>query len=607
MHRESVLGDPDARDVGAALDVEWRERWHQALLLGTDLAPDADVAAATDVITTFLWGLFVEHLHRPGTTDRPTHPRPGARPGSRTHRCTRVTATNRTAYAAGLSRRRIVLTTAAAIAGMFLAALDSTIVATAMPTVIADLNGIDHYAWVFTAYLLAEIASIPLWGRLADMYGRKRIFLLGMIIFLIGSALCGLSTSMGELILFRAMQGVGAGCLLPVAQTIVADLYTLEQRARLSAVMSSVFGFSSVIGPLIGGFLTDQLSWRWVFYVNLPIGIAAIVLVQVVMVEPLTDRHRHRIDWLGMCTLLGWTVLLVFALEMGGRDYAWGSPVIVGALVTSVVLFVAFVVAERRATEPLIPLSLFRVPALRAASVIGVPLGMVMFAIISFLPLFVVVVQQESATNAGRVLTPMMLAVVIGSAVGAQFVLKIGYRLMCVASFASLLVGTALLTQVGVESSQLDVSIAMVFVGTGMGFGFIATALAAQNSVDLPRMGVANGLVNFTRQLGGVFGVAIGAALMLTTLTDRLHEAPSRRADQGRRVAVTAGGGAIPRSDAGHRAGCVRRRPARRVRRRARHRARRHPDDRAHARWQAHRHPRRRATRGAARGGAPGW
>ena len=250
-----------------------------------------------------------------------------------------MTTANTTTYAAGLSRRRIVLTTVGAVAGMFLAALDSTIVATAMPTVIADLHGIDHYAWVFTAYLLAEIASIPLWGRLADMYGRKRIFLLGMIIFLVGSALCGTSTSMLELILFRAMQGVGAGCLLPVAQTIVADLYTLEQRARLSAVMSAVFGFSSVIGPLIGGFLTDQLSWRWVFYVNLPIGIATIALVQAVMVEPLDDRHRHRIDWLGMCTLLGWTILLVFALEMGGRDYAWGSPVIVGALATSVVLF----------------------------------------------------------------------------------------------------------------------------------------------------------------------------------------------------------------------------------------------------------------------------
>ena len=362
MQRESVLGDPDARAVGTALDAEWRERWHQALLLGTDLTPDADVEAATDVLTTFLWGLFVEHLRQP---ERPVDERirdlrarlgPGA---DRHHGMTTATA-----YAAGLSRRRIVLTTVGAIAGMFLAALDSTIVATAMPTVIADLHGIDHYAWVFTAYLLAEIASIPLWGRLADMYGRKRIFLLGMIIFLVGSALCGTSTSMLELILFRAMQGVGAGCLLPVAQTIVADLYTLEQRARLSAVMSAVFGFSSVIGPLIGGFLTDQLSWRWVFYVNLPIGIATIVLVQAVMVEPLNDRHRHRIDWLGMCTLLGWTVLLVFALEMGGRDYAWGSPVIVGALATSVVLFVAFVVAERQrhgAVDPAQPLPRARV------------------------------------------------------------------------------------------------------------------------------------------------------------------------------------------------------------------------------------------------------
>lgn len=427
-----------------------------------------------------------------------------------------------TAYAAQLSKRRIVLTTAGAIAGMFLAALDSTVVATAMPTIIGDLNGIDHYAWVFTAYLLAEIASIPLWGRLADMYGRKRVFLLGMVIFLAGSVLCGLSTSMLQLVLFRGMQGVGAGCLLPVAQTIVADLYTLEQRARLSAVMSAVFGFSSVVGPLIGGFITDQLSWHWVFFVNLPIGIAAIVLVQAVMIEPVTDRHHHRLDWFGMCTLLGWTVLLVFALEMGGRDYAWGSPVIIGAFVSSAILFAAFVVAERKAAEPLIPFSLFRVPALRASSIIGVPLGMVMFAIISFLPLFVQVVLHSSATDAGRVLTPMMLAVVIGSAIGAPVVLWIGYRLMCVAAFGFLLLGTVLLTQIGVGSSQFDVSIAMVLIGTGMGFGFIATMLAAQNSVDLPRMGVATGLANFTRQLGGVFGVAIAAALMLTTLTDRL-------------------------------------------------------------------------------------
>ena len=208
---------------------------------------------------------------------------------------------------------------------MFLAALDGTVVATAMPTVIGDLHGIDHYAWVFTAYLLAEITSIPLWGRLADMFGRKRIFLIGMTLFLLGSVLCGLSTSMIELVLFRAMQGAGAGCLLPVAQTIIADLYTLEQRAKVSAVLSGTFGFASIVGPFIGGFLTDQLSWRWVFFVNLPIGIVAFVLVKTVMIEPITSRHRHRIDWLGAATLLGSTGLFVFALETGGTSYAWGS------------------------------------------------------------------------------------------------------------------------------------------------------------------------------------------------------------------------------------------------------------------------------------------
>ena len=337
--------------MGTALDAEWRERWHQALLLGTDLTPDADVEAATDVLTTFLWGLFVEHLRQP---ERPVDERIRDLAASWSRPDRHHGMTTATAYAAGLSRRRIVLTTVGAIAGMFLAALDSTIVATAMPTVIADLHGIDHYAWVFTAYLLAEIASIPLWGRLADMYGRKRIFLLGMIIFLVGSALCGTSTSMGELILFRAMQGVGTGCLLPVAQTIVPTC-TRSSSARALGRPAAGLGSPPSIGPLIGGFLTDQLSWRWVFYVNLPIGIATIALVQAVMVEPLNDRHRHRIDWLGVCTLLGWTVLLVFALEMGGRDYAWGSPVIVGALATSVVLFVAFVVAERLARRALDP------------------------------------------------------------------------------------------------------------------------------------------------------------------------------------------------------------------------------------------------------------
>jgi Na+/melibiose symporter-like transporter len=258
--------------------------------------------------------------------------------------------------------------------------------------------------------------------------------------------------------------------------------------------------------------------------VNLPIGIAAIVLVQVVMIEAIEQRHRHRIDWLGTCSLVGWTCLLVFALETGGRDYGWGSAVIVGSLTASALLFVVFVIAERRAAEPLIPLELFSVPVLRAATVIGLALGMVMFALISFLPLFVQVVLHASATAAGRVLTPMMLAMVVSSAVGARLVLKLGYRLLCALGFVALLVGAVLLTRVGTASTQLDVGIAMAFLGTGMGFGVMATTLAAQNSVDLPRMGVATGLVNFTRQLGGAFGVAVGAALLLTTLSDRMTD-----------------------------------------------------------------------------------
>ena len=433
-----------------------------------------------------------------------------------------VTSPVATAYASRLSHRRIILTTIAVISGMFLAALDGTVVATAMPTVIGDLHGIDHYAWVFTAYLLAEITSIPLWGRLADMFGRKRIFLIGMTLFLLGSVLCGLSTSMIELVLFRAMQGAGAGCLLPVAQTIIADLYTLEQRAKVSAVLSGTFGFASIVGPFIGGFLTDQLSWRWVFFVNLPIGIVAFVLVKTVMIEPITSRHRHRIDWLGAATLLGSTGLFVFALETGGTSYAWGSAPIVGAFVASALLLVAFISIERRVAEPIIPLALFRVPTLRAATVISVSTGVVLFGVISFLPLFVQVVLKSSATDAGRVLTPMMLAMMVGSALGARLVLKLGFRTMCMAGFGNLVVGAYLLTRVDMHSSQLSVSIAMLFLGFGMGLSFIATMLAGQNSVDLPRMGVATGLVNFTRQLGGALGVAVAAAVMLSTLTDRL-------------------------------------------------------------------------------------
>jgi EmrB/QacA subfamily drug resistance transporter len=429
-----------------------------------------------------------------------------------------------TAYSSRLSPNRRRLTLVAVTTAMFLASLDGTVVATAMPTVIGDLHGLNHYAWVFTAYLLAEIATIPLWGRFADMYGRKSIFLAGLVLFLAGSMLCGISGSMTQLVLFRALQGVGAGCLLPVAQTIVADLYTMEQRPNISVLFSVVFGFGSVIGPLIGGFLTEHLSWRWVFYVNVPVGIFSIFMVAFVMIEPLQHRHRHRIDWLGMLTLLGWSGLLVFALESGGRDYGWGSAMIVGCLVASVALLVVFLLVERSASEPLIPFDLFRIRELRAANSIGLAIGMVMFGTLSFLPLYVQVVNRSSATDAGRILTPMMLAMVVGSPVAARLVLRVGYRVLSIGGFGLLIAGTALLTRLTPGSTELDTGVCMVFIGFGMGIIFLTTILAAQNSVDLPRMGVATGLVNFTRQLGGALGVAIAGAVMLNSLTSRLAE-----------------------------------------------------------------------------------
>jgi EmrB/QacA subfamily drug resistance transporter len=430
-----------------------------------------------------------------------------------------------TEYASRLSRKRVILTTVAVIAGMFLAAIDGTIVSTALPTIVGDLRGLDSYAWVFSGFLLAEIATIPLWGRLADMFGRKRIFLAGMTIFLVGSALCGMSQTMTQLVIFRAIQGVGAGCILPVAQTISADLYTMEQRAKVSAVYSAVFALSSVLGPFLGGFLTDQLSWRWVFYVNLPIGIAAITLVAVVMVEPLLERHKHQLDWPGVITLLGWSALLVYALETGGREHPWDSYQVLGAFTASALLFGLFIMIERRAAEPLIPLDLFKIPGLRAASVITMFLGMSMFGVLSFMPLYGRTVLGESATGAGRILIPMMLAMMIGSAGGARLVLKVGFRVIVTTGAALVVLGTFLLTRLTATSGQLELSGYLVVLGFGMGLVFMSTSLAAQNSVGLRQMGVATGLVNFTRQLGGAIGVAIATSVMLTALTSRLSSA----------------------------------------------------------------------------------
>jgi EmrB/QacA subfamily drug resistance transporter len=433
-----------------------------------------------------------------------------------------LSASKQTAYASRLSQRRIMITVVAVMAGMFLAALDGTVVATALPTIADQLHGLDLYTWVISGYLIAEVSTIPLWGKFADMYGRKSTFLCGMGVFLLGSFLSGFAQSMPQLVGFRAIQGIGAGCLLPVAQTISGDLFTLEQRVKVQAIFSAMFGFASIVGPFIGGFLTEHLSWRWVFYVNMPVGIVAGLLVMFALVEPLQRRIRHSIDWAGFVCLIAFTCSLLYALEAGGRDFAWGSPVIVSAFLVSLVSVGALAFCELRATEPMLPLSLFSIPILRAASITSALIGMTMFGVVGFLPLFVQNVQGHSPTVAGRSLTPLMLGFMVSSFFSGRLLLRFGFRAMVFLGTSIAAVGLFLTTRFGVHTGQVGVGTAMVLIGFGFGICLVAAILGAQNSVGQSRMGVATSLINFTRQIGGAIGIAVAGAIFFNALAERL-------------------------------------------------------------------------------------
>jgi EmrB/QacA subfamily drug resistance transporter len=432
-----------------------------------------------------------------------------------------VTTPQVTEYAARLSPARIRVTVVAVLAGMFLAAVDGTVVATAMPKVVSQLHGFSAYAWAFSIYLIFEVTTIPLWGKLADTLGRKWTFAAGMAIFIFGSAMCGLSSSMTMLVVFRGVQGIGAGALIPVAQTILGDLFTMEQRVRMAAVFSSVFGFASVVGPLLGGFITDNFSWRWVFFVNVPIGIAAISLVGVAMIEPLVERPSHRLDVGGAMLLLTATGLLVFGLEAGGRSFGWTSPIIIGSFVVAVAAALTFVWWEGRAVEPLVPLELLSLPVLRPVLLATMLLTIPMYAVISFLPLYMVVVLGTSSTSAGTALIPLMLGSIIGSVLGSRLVLRFGYRVVVLIGAGLALAGLFGLTQLNIASTRPEVTMAMVFCGVGMGPFFIVGTLVAQNSVSMRQRGVASSLVNFVRQLGGALGVAAAGAVLISGLTAR--------------------------------------------------------------------------------------
>ena len=421
-----------------------------------------------------------------------------------------------------LSHRRVLIIIGALLLGMFLAALDQTIVSTALPTIVADLHGASHLAWVVVAYLLAATVSTPLWGKLGDQYGRKFFFQAAIVIFLCGSALSGLSRSMSELIAFRAVQGLGGGGLMVGAQAIVGDIVSPRERGRYQGLFGAVFGVASIIGPLLGGVFVDQLSWHWIFYINIPIGAVALTVVAIQVPGNLRRVH-HVIDYLGAAVLVFSASFLVLFTSLGGTTYPWGSPTIIALGVAGAVLLVIFVFVERRATEPVLPLHLFSNRGFSVTSLVGFIVGFAMFGAIVYLPVFFQIVHGESPTISGLRLLPLLVGLIICSTGSGIVISRTGrYRAFPIAGTALMTVGLVLLSQVGVGTSLIVAALYMFVLGVGLGCVMQVLVLIVQNAVPYPELGVATSGATFFRSIGGSFGTAIFGAIFSNVLVGNL-------------------------------------------------------------------------------------
>ena len=409
-----------------------------------------------------------------------------------------------------LRRRRAI--TAGLLLGMSLGALEATVVGTAMPTVIATLGGLAHYSWVFSAYLLTSTASVPIWGRLSDLYGRRRMYVSGIVVFLIGSMMSGAATSMTMLIVSRTIQGLGAGAVIPLSMTIVGELYTLAERARTQALFSGVWGLASVAGPLVGGYITDALSWRWVFYLNLPFGLTCMTVLMLAY-PPTRHTGKVRVDWIGATLLFAGISALLVAL---GSDIGAGAWWFASA---SAALLTAFVLIERRSPDPLLPIDLLRNPLIARTLTVVFLVGMALFGAIAFIPLFVQGVMGATATQAGQVLTPLFMGWVIMSIASARFTVKLGYRLLAISGSALMTVGFVGLSLIEADSSRNAVLSAGLLIGSGMGLSMLSLLLAVQHGVERSHLGLATSLNQFSRSVGAAVGVAAMGALMARQLT----------------------------------------------------------------------------------------
>jgi EmrB/QacA subfamily drug resistance transporter len=423
----------------------------------------------------------------------------------------------------GLSKRRKALVTLATLIGTFLAALDSTVVGTAMPTVIGELGGLSLYPWVFASYLLAATVTGPVFGKLSDTHGRKPIYLSGIFLFLLGSVLAGTSQSMVALIAFRTLQGLGAGAVQPVAITIVGDIFELETRARIQGLFGAVWGLSAVVGPAAGGLITDLISWRWVFYVNLPFGIIAAVLLAATLSETFERRERS-VDYLGTALLTGGLVaVLLSLLGIGGEPEL--SAAALALFFGGVGALALFVLVERRAADPVVPLGLFRQRIIAVSSVGNLAMGGVLLGVSVYVPLFVQGSLGGTALTAGAAVASLSIGWPVGSFVGGRMLLRTGYRTTLLLGSALIAVGSALCVPMDGETSLSYVVFAVVVIGLGLGFSSTSYLVSVQNAVPWRRRGVATSSVVFFRTVGGTLGVAVMGALLNASLGERYRAA----------------------------------------------------------------------------------
>ncbi|HBH01887.1 MAG: hypothetical protein A2W08_07060 [Candidatus Rokubacteria bacterium RBG_16_73_20] len=425
------------------------------------------------------------------------------------------------------ARKRRVLV--AIMLAIFLSAMESTVVALAMPTIVAQLGGIRFYSWVFSGYLLTQTVSMPLWGRFSDLYGRRAVYLTGLATFLAGSALSGTSQDMGQLVVFRMLQGLGAGSLMTLGYTIIGEIFGLERRAKMQGYISGVWGVASMVGPPLGGLLTDHASWRWVFYLNLPVGVVAMALVAAALREEARPARRSVIDWWGASCFATGIVLVLLALAEAGREAAWSGAAVLGPLAAGGAALVAFVAVERRAREPIVPLRLFASRIVMAAVVTRALAAMAMFGTLAFVPLFVQAVTGLTATRSGAVLAPFVLGWVLLSATSARLVLRVGYRSVVFAGMGCLVGAFLLLSRWDAGLSFGGAMRDVLLAGVGMGLVIVPMLIAVQSAVPRGDLGVATSVTQFFMSIGGAVGVSVMGTVMAQRLAaglplvDALH------------------------------------------------------------------------------------